>query len=120
MTRKKEVSIRGKLTVGVGGSSRELEIIDFVQAYFLNNRVVSVCSLEDGSIVISVENPPSSGRAAQSNIWLSKESVIGLMTTLFLYFGCKAEDIESLFRKTVENKDMLDFSYSDNLTPKFK
>lgn len=110
---------RGKITVGIGSEKRELEIADFVQSYFQGNRVVSVCTLEDNSILINVENPPSTGRAAQANIWLSKESVMGLMTTLFLYFGCKGEDVEALFRNTVEHNDMLDFTYSDNLTPKF-
>lgn len=110
---------KGKITVGIGSDKRELEIADFVQAYFQGNRVVSVCTLEDGSILLSVENPPSTGRAAQANIWLSKESVMGLMTTLILYFGCKGEDFEDLFRSVVNSNDMVDFSYSDNLTPKF-
>ena len=50
---------KGSITVGIGQEQRKIAIADFVQSTFKNNRTVSVCGLEDGSMVISVENPPS-------------------------------------------------------------
>jgi hypothetical protein len=106
---------KGKITIGVGSAQREIEIIDFVQCNFKDNRTISVASLEDGSMFISVENILSSGRAAQSNLWLSKESFLGVLSTAFLYFGCKGEDLEKLFLDSTKNEDIIDFVYSDNL-----
>jgi len=105
----------GKITVGSGSEQREIEISDFVQSTFKNNRIVSVCGLEDGSMVLGVENPPSSGRATQVAIWLSKESVLGLISTCFIYFSQKGEDVEELFTNSIQNDDLIDFVYSDNL-----
>lgn len=106
---------RGKITVGLGADQREVEITDFVQSTFKNNRIVSVAGLEDGGMVLSVENPPSTGRATQANIWLSEESVLGLISTCFLYFSSKGKNVEDLFLNSVNNSDMVDFVYSDNL-----
>ncbi len=107
---------RGKITVGIGsGEQKEIEVLDFVQSTFKDNRVITTAGLEDGSMLITVENPKSTGRASQATIWLSKESVLGILSTCFLYFGCKGEDVQSLFLDSVQNKDMLDFTYSDNL-----
>ena len=106
---------RGKITVGTGDDQREIEISDFVQCAFKNNRIVSVCGLDDGSMVLAVENPPSTGRATQASIWLSEESVLGLISTCFLYFSSKGKNIEELFLSSVNNSDVVDFVYSDNL-----
>jgi hypothetical protein len=106
---------KGKITVGIGSAQREIEIIDFVQCKFKDNRLISVAGLEDGSMFLSVENVPSSGRAAQSNIWLSKESFLGVLSTSILYFGCKGEDLEKLLLDSANNEDVIDFVYSDNL-----
>lgn len=112
---KKNMS-RGKITVGAkSAEQKEIDILDFVQSVFKDNRVITVAGLEDGSMLISVENPESTGRASHATIWLSEESVLGVLSTCLLYFGCKGEDIESLFLNSLRNKDMVDFTYSDNL-----
>jgi len=49
----------GKITIGYGTSEqKELQIIDFVQAHFKDNRVITISQIEDGSFVSAVENPP--------------------------------------------------------------
>jgi hypothetical protein len=106
---------RGKITVGEEGQKKQLEIIDFVQAQFKDNRLIAIAGIEDGTLVLSIENPLSTGRSGQTNIWLSKESALGLMSTCFLYFGCKGENIEKLFMDSVANNDLIDFTCSDNL-----
>jgi hypothetical protein len=108
---------RGKITVGYGSTDqREMEIIDFVQAKFKDNRFVTVGGIEDGSLVVMVENPASTVRNAQTNLWLTKESFIGLLSTAFLYFSCKGEDMDKLLMEALEKED-IDYVYSDNLMP---
>lgn len=105
----------GKITVGVGTNQRrELEVVDFIQARFKNNRIISISQIEDGSFVGAVENPPSSGRNTQSTIWLSKESFIGLLSTAMLYFNLKGEDMQKLLEESAEG-EKIDYSFSDNL-----
>ena len=107
---------RGKITVGYGtAEQRELEIVDFVQAEYKDHRLISISQIEDGSLVAVVENPQSSGRNIQATIWLSKESFVGMLSTAFLYFSAKGEDLSQLM-KTVVEKDDIQYSYSDNLT----
>lgn len=110
----------GKITVGVGTAERrELEVVDFVQAKYIDGRTVSVSQIEDDSMTITVENIPSSGRAAQANIWLSKESVIAVLSTAILYFNLKGQDLEELFKTSIES-DKIDYRFSDNLKKKMQ
>jgi hypothetical protein len=105
----------GKITVGFGTSEqRELRIVDFIQAHFKDNRIISVSQVEDGTLIGAVENPPSTGRNTQSTIWLSKESFIGLLSTAILYFNVKGEDMQKLLEESIQGKEV-DYSFSDNL-----
>ena len=105
----------GKITVGYGTSKqRELQVIDFLQAKFKDNRVISISQIEDGTFVGSVENPPSTGRNTQATIWLSKESLIGLLSTAMLYFNIKGEDLHSLLEQAVTGDDV-DYNFSENI-----
>ena len=105
----------GKITVGYRTSEqKELQVIDFLQAKFKDNRVISISQIEDGTFIGAVENPPSTGRNTQATIWLSKESLIGLLSTAMLYFNIKGEDLHSLLEQSVSSED-IDYSFSDNL-----
>jgi hypothetical protein len=105
----------GKVTVGSGTSQqREIEISEFLQANFKDNRLASVIKLEDGSFICGVENPSSSGRNAQSTIWLTKESLIGMIATAALYFKIKGEDLQDLIEDSAQSED-IEYRYSDNL-----
>jgi len=107
----------GKITVGAGTSERrDIEITDFIQVSLKDNRLISVSQLEDGSIVAPVENPPSSGRSPQSNIWLSKESFVGLLAVAGMYFEVKGDNLFEMMSDVVRG-DEVHFSYSDNLNP---
>lgn len=107
---------RGKVTVGFGtAEQKEMEIIDFVQAEFRDHRLISISEIEDGSLVTVVENPKSTGRNTQATIWLSKESFIGMLSTAFIYFSAKGEDLGKLMQTAVEN-NQIDYTFSDNLT----
>jgi hypothetical protein len=106
---------RGKVTVGYGTSfEKEMEVVDFFQAKYSDNRLISICEIENGSLLAVVENPQSTGRNTQSSIWLSKESFIGMISTAFLYFEAKGESFQDLLKSAVENGH-IDYTFSDNL-----
>lgn len=105
----------GKITVGVGTSQQtDLEMVDFVQAKFKDNRIITVSEIEDGSLIGVVENVRSSGRASEASIWLSKESFIGLISTAMLYFNIKGEDMQELLKQSLDEEDVK-YTFSDNL-----
>ena len=115
-TSQEEKVSRGKVTVGFGtAEQREMEIIDFVQAEFKDHRLISISEIEDGSLVTVVENPKSSGRNTQATIWLSKESFVGILSTAFIYFSAKGQDLGKLMQEAVE-RNKIDYTFSDNLT----
>ncbi len=107
----------GKIITGDGS---QLSISDYVQANYKDNRVISVGTLEDGSYVLSVENPESSGRATKNQMWLSKESMIGLVGTIMLHMDAKGINMEELLRDSVNpSSKTIQYSMSDNLKRPF-
>lgn len=113
----KSKTMYGKITIGCGSKDeKELEIVDFIRANFIDNRLVSICKIEDESFLLSVENPSSTGRATQSTMWLSKESLTGLLTTIMLYFNVKEEDMDEMFEQIAKDKEV-NYTCSDNLKP---
>lgn len=108
---------RSFITVGVGSpQQREIEIVDFVQSHYKDNRTVTVAMLEDETYLLSVENIPSTGRSPQSSMWLSKDSFLGLLATSFMYFGCKGEDVGKMLNEAAA-EDKISYSYSENIGP---
>lgn len=105
----------GKITIGVGTTlRRELNIIDYVQCKFKDNRVCTISKIEDGSYSLTIENPESSGRNPQSSIWLSKDSYLSLIAASFIYWGCKGEDAETLIKQVMEG-NKVEYNFSNNL-----
>jgi hypothetical protein len=108
----------GEVTIGYGtDKEKKIPIKDFLQSQFKDNRTISVSQLEDESYIVAVENLVSSGREPQSTIRLSEESLVGMVSTLFIYFGSKGMNFEDLLKKSLENnKDKIDYRFSDNLS----
>lgn len=108
----------GKAVLGAESSERrEVDIMDFVQSTYKDNRVVTISSLDkEEGYILSVENVESSGRNPQSQMFLSKESFIALMTTSVLYWGCKGVDLADLLKDSAGGGD-IKYNFSDNLNP---
>lgn len=106
----------GTITVATGtAQQRELKIINTVQAQFKDHRLVTVAEIEDGSYLVSVENPESTGRSSQK-MWVSKESLIAAFGALTIYSNCKGWDlIEEYKACCVANN--IGYHFSDNLKP---
>ena len=104
----------GKITVAFGTAQQhQLEIEEYVKAQFKDKRLFSVCKIEDGSFVVSVENPPETGRSTQQ-MWLSKESLVGIASAIMLYFTVKGEDIHELIKNSADGQEV-PYTFSDNI-----
>ncbi|MDF2931236.1 MAG: hypothetical protein K0R36_567 [Chryseobacterium sp.] len=106
----------GKATIGFGTpEQKELNIVEFLQAEYKDNRLMSVVMLEDESFIFSVENPVSSGRAPHQSMRLGKESAIGMLSTILLYFNAKLGEEgmqEAIKEASVRNE--INYSTSKN------
>lgn len=112
-----ELKSYGKITVGARSPEQtEIDVIEFLQAEYKENRLITISVLNDDvkSIVATVENPTSTGRSPQSNIWLSPESMFGLMSTYFLFLTMQGVDVDAMLKKSI-SKDFVDLSFSDGL-----
>lgn len=98
----------------------QLAVIDFVRAQYKDHRVISVASVEDGSFIISVENPESTGRNPSNKMWLSKESLVGLFSTISLLFEAKDMDMRDLLNDTVDPSRLISYELSPNLKRPFE
>lgn len=107
---------RGTLTTPKpGGGTQELEIIDFLKARYADDRLISIMGIEDDSVAILIENPPTSGRSNSNQMWLTKESLLGLLTTTLLYFSAKGENLHELVMGAAVEGGQISYTYSDNL-----
>lgn len=108
----------GKALVAAGSDSpKELKIVEFLQATFINNRVATLSELEDGNFGLAIESPPSSGRSCQ-NMLLSKQSLMAIISVSTLFLKLKGLNFDLELEKSLGGKDTIDYSCSENLIPK--
>lgn len=102
----------GHATVGYGTpKERKIPIIEYLQAEYTDNRIISVSELENNEgFIIAVENIGSSGRSSQK-MFLSRESFIGMISTIMLFFTKKDVDFDKLLKEAV-SKECIDFRTS--------
>lgn len=99
------------------GEHKKLKILDFYQCEFKDHRLISVLGIEDETIVVGVENPPSSGRAISQTMRLSMESFVGIVSSMLFYLRAKGYT-EDKFTKLIEEavaKGEMHYSFSPNL-----
>lgn len=110
---------KGYATIGTATATRQqVEILDFVQATFADNRVASTVELVDDTFILSIENPFSSGRNPHQSIRVGRESFIGLLLTSFLYLDGKGINVAELLAKAIGNEE-LNYSFSEGIKPTF-
>lgn len=103
----------GVVITGENGEKKTLKVVDFLRMEFADHRLISVSRLEDGeSYLLTIENPASTGRATQTNLLLTMESYISLLTTALIFFEATGVNVEELLRKAINNKGVLDAEYS--------
>ena len=108
----------GKVTTGYGtDKQKEYKVVEFVNATYNDNRKITVSKLEDDSLFLTIENPPSSGREPMSMLRVSKDSLVGLLTTCLMYSNSVGWDLKTELENQM-NGESVGYSHSDNITIK--
>ena len=99
-------------------TTRKVEITDWVRSAYKDHRLCTVIRTEEGNFVLSVENPSSSGRAAQSNMHLTEDSMLAMMSCIFIYYEHQGIDITQRMSELVNGGDLsYEYSMEENLNP---
>jgi len=115
MAEKKEY---GHVTVGFETPTEtKLEVMEFIQTIYNDNRKITISKLEDDTLFLTVENPKETQRAEQVMMRLSKESFVGLITTCLMYANSTGMDLQGELSKQMGD-DKVQYSHSDNITIK--
>lgn len=101
----------GYIEIQNASEKKQLDIVDFIQSSFVGGRTITVAKLEDGTFGLTVENTPSSGRALQSAMRLTEESLLGLFASCLLYFQHNNIDLSQKLQDLINN-DAINYSYS--------
>ena len=92
---------------------KQLAIVDYIQSAFVGGRIVTVAKLEDNTYVLSVENTVSSGRALQSQMRLTEESFLALISSCMLYFHHNDIDLKEKLQ-SIMTSEALNYTYTKN------
>lgn len=106
-----EKKSKGTIDLYDGCNSRKMEITDWVRGTYKDHRLCSVIRTEENTFVLSVENPTSSGRAVQSNIHLTEDSMLAMMSSILIYYEHHGIDITKRMAELV-NSDSMNYEFS--------
>lgn len=103
----------GEVTLGYGdGPLRKIGITDMVRCEFSDHRLVTVAHTEEDAYLLSVENLQSSGRATQTNMYLTEGSAAALFYTYILYLEHNGIDVNELFKKYILDDQEIKYEFS--------
>lgn len=91
--------------------NKKIDIVDFIQSEFKDHRLITVAKLEDETFLLSVENPQSTGRASQSNMRLTEESLLGLFASCLIYFEHNNIDFGNKLQELI-NSEEIQYSFT--------
>ena len=102
------------VTVGLGSENeRQIETKDHLTVEYIGNRIISARQLIDETYLISVNNPKDSGRNEECAMWLSEDSLIGLLGATILYLESKGIGLERIASRF--SSDVQAYDISENL-----
>ena len=95
----------GTLSLGPEGQApaKVLELTDIVRAAYRDHRLCTVARAEDNTFLLSVENPQSTGRATNSQMYLSEESMLALVSCVFLFYQHNGIDISGKLQEVADS-----------------
>lgn len=103
----------GEITLGYGSdSARKVVITDMVRCEFADHRLVTVAHTDEDAYLLSVENPQSTGRASQTNMYLTEGSAAALFYTCILYLEHNGIDVNELFKKYILDDQEIKYEFS--------
>lgn len=92
---------------------KELSITDLVRAEYKDHRLCTVIRTEENSYVLAVENPQSTGRNTLSQMHLTEESMLSLISCVFLFYQHNGINIIDRFQQ-LANSDQLKYEFASN------
>ena len=103
----------GEITLGYGSdSARKVVITDMVRCEFADHRLVTGAHTDEDAYLLSVENPQSTGRASQTNMYLTEGSAAALFYTYILYLEHNGIDVNELFKKYILDDQEIKYEFS--------
>lgn len=103
------------ITDDYGNTLRQIEVTDMLRSVFKDHRMCSVAKTEEGSFMLMVENPPSTGRHPKTQMHLTEDSMLALIQTIFLYYMHHDISINEKMKAIVDS-DIIHFEYVDEET----
>lgn len=88
------------------GNKKVISVINFVRTEFKDNRIVSIGETEEGTYILSVENPEDSERNKQACIHLTEGSLIGLLATIHLFFKETSYSLDEKLKDILKDGQM--------------
>ncbi len=89
----------------------EVAITDMVRSTFKDHRMCTVARTEENTFVVAIENPPSTGRLSLSQMHLTEDSMIALVSCISLFYEHNKIDLRQKV-KDILMSDTLNFEYS--------
>lgn len=105
----------GKATVGHGSNQERVIPFESYIRVFFDDRCCQSAKLEDGTYFFDVINHEESGRP-NSNIWLSSESAVGIVTAFMFHLKAQGIDFQQMLDDFTNGQEF-EYSFSDNLSP---
>ncbi len=105
----------GEVKMGVGTDQPSTrQVVEFMRSEYKDKRYATVAKLDDGSFLISIENPEGSERTTYVSMWLSKESLFALMTNTMFYFSKAGVDLDDMLKQSMA-EGVVNYNCSENL-----
>ncbi len=107
----------GKANLGYGTpEEREVSITSFCRLQFPDHRLCTTFKLETDAYCLVVENPPSTGREPINQMYLSKESLMGVLASAIIHLSGEGVDFEDILSEITNGKD-IQYELTPNLKP---
>lgn len=105
----------GNATIGWGTpKEHQVKIESYCKVLFVDDRICSTIKLENGNYCLTVENPESSGREPLNQMMLTKESLLGLMSSMIIHLNGEGINFETVLKEMTDN-GTIDYFLTPNL-----
>lgn len=94
-----------------GNLVREIAITDLVRAVFKDHRLCTVARTEENSFILQMENPQSSGRLPVSKMHLSEDSLLAVVSGVFLFYMHHGIDINQKMKELADS-DTIEYEFN--------
>lgn len=100
------------ITLGfMGEHQRVVDIDSLVRIEFKDHRLATVARDEENAILLAVENPQSTGRAARAEMYLSQDSFYSILHTAMIFLEHNGIDLSSKLKELINEQKSVNYEY---------